>query len=371
MWPSTGSLRGVNSAVERELGLVRRLAEELARPVKLMEVCGTHTMAVSRSGLRPLLPPAVRLLSGPGCPVCVTPVDYVDRAVALAMRPCVTVATFGDMVRVPGSVRSLEEARAEGGRVEVVYSALDALDMAERNGSRRVVFLGVGFETTAPGIAWTIREAARRGVGNYHVLSGHKVMPPPMEALAGAPDLRIDGFICPGHVSVVIGWGAYEPLAARHGVPCVVAGFEAADVLAATARLLGQIRDGRAEVENGYTRSVSREGNAAAQALLADVFEPADAAWRGLGTIPGSGLAIRERYAAQDAERAFPDLDLPPPVEPAGCRCGEVLKGCILPPDCPLFGARCTPARPVGACMVSSEGACAAYYRFERRAGAA
>lgn len=360
----------MNRAVDEGLAAVREAAGRIGRPIRLMEVCGTHTMAVSRSGLRPMLPRNVALLSGPGCPVCVTPVGYVDRAVALARAPSTVVATFGDMVRVPGSSRTLERARAEGGRVRVVYSALDALDLAAREPGLRVVFLGVGFETTAPGIGWTIREAARRGLANYFVLSGHKVMPPAMEALAASPALRVDGFICPGHVSITIGWGAYEPLARRHGVPCVVAGFEPADVVKAVALLLEAIGDGRAGVQNAYARSVEREGNAAAQAVIREVFEPADAVWRGLGAIPGSGLAIRAAYRAHDAGQLLAELDVPPPAEPAGCRCGDVLRGAIVPPECPLFGARCTPAEPVGACMVSSEGACAAYYRYERRASA-
>jgi len=333
-----------------------------------MEVCGTHTMTAFRSGLRSLLPDQVRLLSGPGCPVCVTPSDFVDRAIAIACLPNTMVATFGDLVRVPGSASSLEKARAaRGAAVSIVYSPLDALHLAEANPGTTVVFLGVGFETTAPTIGWTIREASRRKLGNYAVLCAHKTMPQAMSALLNSGEIRVDGFMCPGHVSIIIGARAYEFICRDHHIPCVVAGFEPADMAAALELLLEQHAAGVAKVEIEYSRSVTWDGNPAAQKLLADVFEPADAVWRGLGVIPGSGLRIRSAYVRFDAAARFPDLDLPPTAEPHGCRCGEVLRGLIVPHDCPLFGRRCTPATPVGACMVSSEGTCAAHFRYANR----
>ncbi len=346
---------------------IRALSARLGRTVQFMEVCGTHTMAVFRSGLRALLPPEVKLLSGPGCPVCVTPNRFVDRAIAIARQPGVLVTTFGDMMRVPGSECSLEQARAAGAAVRVVYSPLDALKLAEQNPQTRVVFLGVGFETTAPTIGWTIQDAARRGVRNYSALCAHKTMPQAMAALA-AGELRVDGFICPGHVSIVTGTGIYEFLARKHKTPCVVAGFEAADIAQSMAMLLRQITEGRSSVEIQYTRAVTPEGNAAAQAVIADVFEPSDEEWRGIGLIPGSGLSVRAKYAQHDAAKVFAGVEVPPSHEPAGCRCGEILRGVRTPPECPLFRKVCTPASPVGACMVSSEGTCAAYYRYAAEA---
>ncbi len=340
------------------------LARRADRPLAFMEVCGTHTMAAFRSGLRSVLPPSIRLLSGPGCPVCVTDNAFIDLAIAVANTPGVCVATFGDMVRVPGSVSSLEKARAAGADVRVVYSAADALKMAETEPDRRTVFLGVGFETTAPGTAWTIEEAARRGIANFGVLCAHKTMPEAMAALLAGGELRIDGFLCPGHVSAVIGSKPYEFICRDYGVPCVVAGFEPGDLLEAVAALVRQVCEGRADVEIQYSRSVQPEGNAAALAHLERVFEPCDVPWRGLGTIPGSGLRIREAFRSHDAATWFPEIQVPPSREHPGCICGDVLRGLRTPPDCPLFRRQCTPAAPVGACMVSSEGTCAAYYRY-------
>jgi hydrogenase expression/formation protein HypD len=346
----------------RQIEAVRELAGRVGRPVRIMEVCGTHTMSAFRSGLRSVLPPGLQLLSGPGCPVCVTPGEYVDHALALADRPDTVITTFGDLLRVPGSRSSLEVARARGASVRIVYSALDALALARQEG-REVVFLGVGFETTAPGSAWAIREAAR-GVPNFSVLGAHKTMPEAMAALLRSGELRIDGFLCPGHVSVIIGSRPYEFIPREFGRPCVVTGFEPADMLEGITRLLRQVAEGRAEVEIQYTRSVSPEGNPRAQALLGEVFEPCDAEWRGLGRIPGSGLRIRDRFGAQDAARRFPGIQAAKASEPRGCRCGDVLRGAATPAECPLFRTACTPATPVGACMVSSEGTCAAYYRY-------
>lgn len=342
---------------------IGELAARIGRPVKLMEVCGTHTMAAFRSGLRSLLPAGVTLLSGPGCPVCVTSTGYVDRAVAIAAQPDTVVATFGDMIRVPGTESSLERARAGGAHVRVVYSALDALEEARANPGRRVVFLGVGFETTVPGTAWAIREAAR-GVPNFQVLCAHKTMPRAMAALLRGGDVKVDAFLCPGHVSVVIGSRAYEFICRDHGIPCVVTGFEGADLLAGIGMCLRQIAERRAEVEIQYARAVDRDGNPKALSAIRDVFEESDDEWRGLGSIPGSGLTIRGRLAKQDAMFSFGRLPVPRPKDPPGCRCGDVLRGAVAPTECPLFRTRCTPDHPVGACMVSSEGSCAAYYSY-------
>jgi len=356
--------------IGESLDAIRGLSERIGRPVKLMEVCGTHTMAAFRTGLRSLLPGGVQLISGPGCPVCVTPNSYLDRALAIAGQPDTIVTTFGDMVRVPGSESSLDRARAMGADVRVVYSPLDAIACARDNADCRVVFLGVGFETTTPTVAWSIREAARSGLANYSVLSAHKTIPGPMGVLMQG-EVRIDGFLCPGHVSVIIGSRAYEPVCSEHHVPCVVAGFEAADMAGGIRLLMEQVAAGRAEVEVEYTRSVRPDGNAEALAVCEEVLEPCDAEWRGVGVIPGSGLRIREAFAAHDAERVFADVAVPPAKEVSGCRCGEVLKGMLTPPDCPLFRTACTPTSPVGPCMVSSEGTCAAYYKYAGRSGTA
>lgn len=333
------------------------------RPVRLMEVCGTHTMAVHRHGLGSLLPESVRLLSGPGCPVCVTPNRYLDEAIALARLDDVVIATFGDIMRVPGSSSSLEAERASGRTVRVVYSALDALAWAQAHPDRRVVFLGVGFETTAPTVAASILQARKRKAANFLVLSGHKVMPPALRALIDDPQLKVDGLICPGHVSAIIGSGPYEFLARERGIPCVIAGFEPVDILQAIDMLLAQVADHRAEVEIQYSRVVRPEGNPRARALLDEVFGPTDADWRGLGRVPQSGLGIRGAFGAWDAAPQLP-VDVEPTREPEGCRCGDVLRGILSPPQCPLFGTQCTPQKPVGACMVSSEGTCAAFYRY-------
>jgi len=348
-------------------GLVKRLAEQLramtAPPATLMEVCGTHTVAIAKYGLREALPKGVRLISGPGCPVCVTPQEQIDLFIALGNVEGVTLATFGDMVRVPGTTKSLEQARAEGVDVLVVYSPMDAVEAAARRPERQIVFFGIGFETTAPAVALAILEAQRRKLGNFSVLCAHKLIPPALAALLDS-EVKVDGFICPGHVSVIIGSKAYEPVAAR-GKPCVVTGFEPADVLGAIRMLLAQLRDGRSEVESEYGRAVRPEGNPKAQELLARVFRPVDARWRGLGTILGSGYELTEEFADFDAAQRF-DIEPPESEEPQGCRCGDVLRGAIDPPECPLFGEACVPRAPVGSCMVSTEGACQAWYRYRR-----
>lgn len=351
-------------AVAALAGRIAELAGRLGRRVTFMEVCGTHTHAIARSGVRCMLPDSVRLVSGPGCPVCVTPVSYLDRAIALAHRPGTLVATFGDLMRVPSSTVSLEVARAEGAAVEVVYSPRDAMELAAADSARQVIFLAVGFETTTPPIAAALAEAERRAIRNFLILPGNKVMPPPMRVLVDDPGLRVDGFLLPGHVSVITGWRMWRFLPKEHGVGGVVCGFTPTDVLRGIEELVEQALDGGPRVRNLYGRVVTAEGNRTAQELMAATFEPADAEWRGFGPIPGSGLGLRERWRHRDA--ATIPVEVPPPVEPAGCRCGDVLRGIIDPPECPLFDAACTPDVPVGACMVSSEGSCAAWHRHER-----
>jgi len=350
-------------------GLAGRINEELkGGRLRFMEVCGTHTMAVFRHGLGELLERSIDLVSGPGCPVCVTPNDYLDTAVGMARTHDVVIATFGDMMRVPGSNTNLERERAAGMDVRVVYSPLDALSIAERETGRKVVFLGVGFETTAPLVASSMIEARKRKLSNFHVLSAHKRIPPALAALAHDPDIEIDGFICPGHVSVIIGSKAYEEIPEKYGIPCVVTGFEPVDIVSGIYMLTRQCLEGRAEVETAYTRAVRPEGNRLALGLLEEVFEVEDAEWRGLGKIPGSGYAISERYSDLDASVAYP-VDVEPPRENPACMCGGILKGKAKPPECPLFASACTPSSPVGPCMVSSEGTCAAYYRYGRNGG--
>lgn len=353
-----------NPEVARKLrAIIAETVRDFPTVMTFMEVCGTHTMAIAQNGIRSLLPPQIRLISGPGCPVCVTPVDYVDQAVALARLPETIVATFGDMIRVPGSSSSLQREQAQGAAIRIVYSPLDAVALAEKQREKTVVFLGVGFETTAPTVAGSILQAQRKGLSNYLVLGAHKTIPGPMAALSSDPDLQVDGYLCPAHVSAIIGADAYEPLAREQGVPCVVTGFEPLDVLQGVAMLARQVATGEARVENQYSRIVRPEGNRKAQQILSRVFEPADARWRGLGVLPGSGLRIREEFAAFDAARRL-QVAAEEPKEPAGCRCGDILKGKIAPSQCPLFGTACTPESPVGACMVSSEGSCAAAYKY-------
>jgi hydrogenase expression/formation protein HypD len=317
-------------------------------------------MAIARHGLRELLPPGLRLVSGPGCPVCVTAMADLDRVIALARLPRVTLVTFGDLLRVPASRSSLAAERAAGADVRVVYSARDAVAIAAADPSREVVFAGIGFETTAPTVAASLLEARALGVGNFSVLSLHKTMPLPLKALLDLGETPVSGFILPGHVSVVTGSRCYEFLARDYRVAGVVAGFEPHDVLLA---LLMLVRQAAPVIEIEYTSAVQAEGNLVAQRLLEQVFMPGDAEWRGLGVIPGSGLLLREEFAAMDADRRFA-VDPGETLEPSGCRCGEVLRGVIDPVECALFGRRCTPQDPVGACMVSSEGACAARYRY-------
>ena len=315
------------------------------KPIRLMEICGTHTMAIFRHGIRSLLPETIQLVSGPGCPVCVTATEEVDRSVKLARMDGVIVTTFGDMLRVPGSLSSLQEERARGADVRMVYSTFDALKIAEENGEKEVVFLGVGFETTAPTVAAAIKTAHTNKLPNFSVLSAHKLLPPAMDALLSGGDLRIDGFICPGHVTTIIGTSSYQDVAETYHTPCVVVGFEPLDILQGILMLVEQLEKGKAEVEIQYRRGVSPEGNPGALSIMDEVFEPRDAPWRGLGVIPRGGLDIRERYGRLDAKKRF-DLSVPPAAEPRGCLCANILRGAATPVECKLFRKSCTPRTP-------------------------
>ena len=346
--------------LESLYGRISRLASGLPR-LNLMEVCGTHTMTIGRAGLRRRLPENISLLSGPGCPVCVTPDSYLDAAIKLTERKNICLATFGDMMKVPGSQGNLEER--QGSEIAVVYSPLEALEIARKT-IKEVVFLAVGFETTAPSVASVVLTAAREKIKNFSLLVAHKLIPPAMACLLQDRKVKIDGFNCPGHVSAIIGARPYRVIAERYHRPCVIAGFEILDVLQALVMLLVQFQEKRAAVEIQYSRCVQPAGNLRARHLMAEVFKVGDAEWRGMGVIPKSGLFLKKEYSEFDAVRRF-SLQLVKSEKFTGCRCGDILKGLIAPPDCPCFGQSCTPARPKGPCMVSSEGACAAYYRYE------
>jgi len=352
--------RGIRSRVEAlAAGLPAR-----DRPVNIMEVCGSHTMAIARYGIRDVLPGTINLISGPGCPVCVTPAGYLDAAIALADRG-VTVVSFGDMIQVPGSSGTLAASRSRGGRIEVGYSPMRALELAETHPDREVVFLAVGFETTTAPVVSIVDLAIRRGVKNLSLLTAFKRVPPALTALLADPDIRIDAFLCPAHVSAIIGADAYRPFAERYKVPCVIAGFEPLDILYGIQGILEQITQGQSGVVNQYARVVTAGGNRHAQALMDHYLEPADAVWRGIGMIPASGLRLRPEYSAYDAEHKF-GIRVEAGHENPACACGDVLKGKQRPPDCRLFGSACSPEHPVGPCMVSSEGTCAAYFKYLR-----
>jgi hydrogenase expression/formation protein HypD len=344
--------------------LLHELTAATTKPFRVMEVCGTHTMAIFRSGLRAMLPPEIELISGPGCPVCVTSASHIDAFLQMAELPGTHLAVFGDLFRVPGSKgTTLAHARAHGAKIDVVYSPMDGLELARQNPAEQVIFPGIGFETTTPGIGATILAARQQNIDNFMVFSTHKTMIPPLMALLGDPALGIDGLLCPGHVSSIIGAAAYQPLAEQNHLACVVGGFEPTDILQALILMARQISEGRADVENGYTRAVTWEGNSRARAMVDTIFEPVDMEWRGLGTIGGSGLAVREEYADFDAQSRL-SITVPEAKEPPGCLCGQILKGISTPPACPLFGRRCTPASPIGPCMVSSEGTCSAWFTY-------
>ncbi len=347
--------------------LATKIAENAAglREIKLMEVCGSHTMAIARYGIRRLLPQNIKLISGPGCPVCVTANGYLDKANAISRLPDVIIATFGDMMRVPGSTSSLEKERSKGSDIRIVYSTMDAITLAVNNPDKQVVFLGVGFETTAPTIAASVLRAKELDLQNYTVYCANKTMPNPMEAIASGDKVDLQGFICPAHVSTIIGARPYEFLAEKYGKSCVIAGFEPLDVLEAVKMLIEQIRIGKPIVQIQYSRVTTVEGNPTALKIMDKTFEVCDTEWRGLGNIPGSGLKLRKEFEEYDADIKF-DVIVEPTQEEAGCICGDVMQGISSPTDCPLFGTVCTPEDPVGACMVSSEGSCAASYKYEQ-----
>ena len=350
----------------RDKALVGKLTGQLrqmnGRRFTFMEVCGGHTHAIHRFGLPSLIPENFRLISGPGCPVCVTGKSFIDKAVFYAGREKSTIATFGDLLRVPGTSSSLEKEKSAGADIRVVFSSMDAVEMARRESSRTIIFLAIGFETTAPGTALAVREATRLGLTNFFILCGHKIMPPAMEAIV-KEGVAIDGFICPGHVSAITGSGIYDFLARDYGMACVVTGFEPVDLTQALYMLARQVMEGRPCVEIQYRRAVSREGNLLARKAMEEVFETSDSWWRGLGMIPSSGLVLNSRYSSLDIEKHFPAA-IGENESDKGCICGEILRGLKMPPDCRLFRKMCSPENPVGACMVSPEGACQTYYHY-------
>jgi hydrogenase expression/formation protein HypD len=342
--------------------ILREIQSE-TRQVSLMEVCGTHTMAIARSGIRELLPDNIKLISGPGCPVCVTAQGDIDGVIELASEGDIILATFGDMMRVPGTHSSLQEARGKGAQIRVVYSPLDALAMARDNPTREVVFLGIGFETTAPTVAASIEAAQNMNLNNFSVFSLHKLVPPALESIFSDPEIKVDALICPGHVSLVIGLEPYQRLAQDYHKPCVITGFEDVDLLQGILMILLQLRRGQSQAQIQYKRAVKEKGNPVAQDILKRVFRVVDARWRGLGTIAGSGLQVKDEFSQYDARLKFKVQDKDDiPIK--GCACGQILSGKMSPHDCVLFGRQCTPLNPVGPCMVSQEGACAAYYRY-------
>lgn len=351
----------ITSKVVEKIG---ELASSIGRPVKLMEVCGTHTVAIFRQGIRDIIPADISLLSGPGCPVCVTPIRDVDAAIAISRLDGFILSTFGDMMRVPGSNKySLYHAQADGADIRIVYSPIDALKLALENRGKKVVFFATGFETTSPSVAGTLFEAERSRADNFYIYSAHKLVPPALKALLDSDDVRVDGFILPGHVSTIIGSKPYAFIASDYRISSVITGFEAEDILKGIMMLLDQIASGRAEVEIQYRMVVREEGNKKAMSLLNEYFEPCDARWRGIGTIPLSGLKLRDKFNRWDISRVF-DMNIPDSEEPKSCLCGQVLRGIKIPTDCLLFGKACTPEHPVGACMVSTEGSCAAYFKY-------
>ncbi len=350
--------------VELAEKVIARIKLLSTRSARLMEFCGGHTVSIMRSGLRQLLPPGVEMLSGPGCPVCVTSNADIDKAIALAVLPDVIITTFGDMMKVPGSYSSLQQARANEADIRIVYSTLDALQIAKSNPTKSVIFIGIGFETTAPTIAASILQAENEGIKNYYVLCLSKLCPPIMKTLLDLGEIKLDGIICPGHVSVIIGSHPYEFIPRDYGVACVISGFEPLDILLSVEMLVKQIETDKPKVEIAYRRGVTPQGNKTALALMDQVFEVGSADWRGIGVVPASGLIISKKFERFDAEKAF-SITTPPAKEPKGCICGDILRGVKIPLDCKLFRKACTPEHPVGPCMVSSEGSCAAYNQYE------
>jgi len=343
--------------------LIDRIHRHSTRPIRLMEFCGGHTVAIFKHGIRQLLPETIEMLSGPGCPVCVTATADLDKAIALAHLPGVIITSFGDMIRVPGSYSSLQQAKAEGGDVRVVYSVQDALYIARDNPDKPVIFIGIGFETTAPTIAASLLQAEREGIKNFYLLSLHKLCPPIMQALLKLGEVRINGIIGPGHVSSIIGAYPYQFIPDEYNIACVICGFEPLDILLGVDMLVDQIETGQYKVEIAYRRGVKPEGNQPALRLMDTVFEISPADWRGIGIVPSSGLKLRERYLSFDAETNF-EISPGPSREAKGCLCGSILRGVSTPLDCKLFGQSCTPEHPVGPCMVSAEGSCATQYQY-------
>ena len=344
-------------------GLLKEIRRHLSKPIRIMEVCGTHTTSIFRHGIRSLLPEEITLLSGPGCPVCVTPAGQIESFIAASHLPDTILATFGDLIRVPGSSSSLATARSQGAQVEIVYSPMDALNLARENPAKNTIFPAVGFETTTPTIAATILQANALKFDNFFIISAAKTMPEALDLLLSDPDLQVDALLCPGHVSAITGIEFYKPLVEKYGLCCAVAGFEPADILAGILSLIQQFQKEAPEVANCYPRAVTTAGNLRARQLVDQVFTQADSEWRGLGVIQGSGLKLKERYVSFDAINHFA-IPTTHAEEPRGCRCGDVLKGRFTPPQCLLYGKKCTPMQPVGPCMVSHEGSCAAYYRY-------
>jgi len=355
----------INEYRNRDLSdkLVSHIHHQSTKPIKLMEFCGGHTTAIFKHGIRQLLPKTIEMLSGPGCPVCVTASGDLDKAIALAHLPNVIITSFGDMIRVPGSYSSLQMAKAEGADVRIVYSTQDAITIARDNPDKSVIFIGIGFETTAPTIAASIQQAEQENLNNYYVLSLHKLSPPIMKAILDMGEIKLDGIICPGHVSTIIGSYPYQFIPDEYGIASVISGFEPLDILLCVDMLVNQIESGQPRVEIAYRRGVKPEGNQPALKIMENVFEVCQANWRGIGSVPSSGLRLKKRYQQFDAESNF-NIDPGPSREPQGCICGNILRGVNKPPECKLFRTLCTPEHPVGPCMVSSEGSCATYYHY-------
>jgi hydrogenase expression/formation protein HypD len=345
---------------------IQKYGSELRKRLNIMEVCGTHTMAIGKYGIRKIMPESINLISGPGCPVCVTPLNYIDKAIELIKINDVIITTFGDMMKVPGSYSSLEKEKSNGSKIFVVYSPVDALEIAEKNKSKNVIFLSVGFETTTPSIAQTIKIAKDKKIKNFFILCGNKIIPPAMEFLLKEKDTEINGFLCPGHVSTIIGAEPYKKISEKYNIPCVISGFEPADILYSIYLILRCIIEGKAEVINEYKRTVREKGNLKAKKIINEVFEICDSEWRGIGKIENSGYKLKEEFSQFDAEKKF-KIDVKYPEEKTGCICGEILKGKKKPFECPLFEKICNPENPFGPCMVSSEGTCSAYYKYEKR----
>ncbi len=345
--------------------IIDRINDISGKNIRLMEVCGTHTVSIFRSGIRSVLPKSISLLSGPGCPVCVTDQNDIDAFIALAETENTIIATFGDLIRVPGTHSSLQREQADGRDIRIVYSTIDALELARQHPDKNVIFLGVGFETTTPTIAASLVSAKQMDLKNYYVYAAHKLVPPALFALMETIGVNIDGFLLPGHVSVIIGTNAYLPFFEKHPIPSAIAGFEPADILLAILRLSEQIAAGKPMLENCYPRAVTSEGNPKARQIVDTVFDVCDARWRGIGMIPKSGLRIREEFEKFDAQKQF-DIQVPESGPPKGCACGDILTGKKTPPECPLYKKVCTPLEPIGPCMVSTEGTCAAYFKYYR-----